>query len=81
MGNRALPQTSELWFLTGSQHLYGEETLDQVARNSREIAESLDRSGKLPAKVVWKPTLTGPDAIERVCLEANAAPECAGVIT
>jgi L-arabinose isomerase len=81
MVNRALPQSSELWFLTGSQHLYGKETLEQVARNSREIAESLDRSGKLPAKVVWKPTLTGPDAIERVCLEANSAPECAGVVT
>jgi L-arabinose isomerase len=73
--------TPELWFLTGSQHLYGEDTLEQVARNSRQIAESLDRSGKLPAKLVCKPVLTGPDAIEKLCLEANAAPECAGVIT
>jgi L-arabinose isomerase len=71
----------ELWFLTGSQHLYGEETLEQVARNSRHIVESLDGSGKLGAKVVWKPTLTGPDAIESVCLAANSTPECAGVIT
>jgi L-arabinose isomerase len=74
-------KTPELWFLTGSQHLYGAETLDKVADNSRRIAEFLDRSGKLSAKVVWKPTLTGPDAIERICLEANSAPECAGVIT
>src|SRR6187399_2290421 len=81
MTNVAENKQREIWFLTGSQHLYGEETLEQVARNSRQIVESLDGSGKLPAKVVWKPTLTGPDAIETVCLEANAAPECAGVIT
>ena len=46
----AEPKTQELWFLTGSQHLYGDETLKAVARNSQQIAESLDRSGKLPAK-------------------------------
>ena len=71
----------ELWFLTGSQHLYGEETLKKVARNSQEIAEALNGSGTIPAKVVWKPILTGPDAITEVCLAANAAPECVGVIT
>jgi L-arabinose isomerase len=73
--------TQELWFLTGSQHLYGEETLEQVARNSKAIAESLDNSGKFPTKVVWKAVLTGSDAIQNVCLDANAAPECVGVIT
>jgi L-arabinose isomerase len=71
----------EVWFLTGSQHLYGDETLKQVAKNSQEIARSLDASGALPVKVVWKPILTGPDAIQEVILAANAAPECAGVIT
>jgi L-arabinose isomerase len=74
-------KTKELWFLTGSQHLYGDETLRQVARNSQEIADALDRSGKFGAKVVWKPVLTGPDAIQNVCVAASAAPECAGVIT
>jgi L-arabinose isomerase len=73
-------QTRELWFLTGSQHLYGNETLEQVARNSQHIASTLDGSA-IPAKVVWKPVLTGPDAIQEVCLAANAARECAGVIT
>ena len=81
MTNVAEPKTQELWFLTGSQHLYGDETLKKVARNSQQIVESLDRSGKLAAKVVWKPVLTGPDAILNVVLEANAAPQCAGVIT
>jgi L-arabinose isomerase len=75
------PATREIWFLTGSQHLYGDETLKQVSENSRRIAAGIDGSGKLPAKVVWKPILTGPDAIREVCLAANAAPECAGVIT
>jgi len=71
----------ELWLLTGSQHLYGDETLKSVARNSQQIADALDRSGAIPARIVGKPILTGPDAIEQICLAANAAPECAGVIT
>jgi L-arabinose isomerase len=74
-------ETREIWFLTGSQHLYGDETLAKVARNSQQIAQGLDRSGGLPAKVVWKPVLTGPEAIQGVCLAASAAPECVGVIT
>lgn len=71
----------EVWFLTGSQHLYGDETLGRVARNSQQIVEALDRFGKLPAKLVWKPVLTGAEAIQKLCLEANVAPECVGVIT
>src|SRR5262249_50481587 len=47
----------------------------------REIAAYLDTEGRLPVRVIWKPTLTGPDAILQTCLEANAAPECVGVIT
>jgi L-arabinose isomerase len=72
MMNVAEHKTRELWFLTGSQHLYGDETLKKVAHNSRQIAEALDRSGKLPAKVVWKPVLTGPEAILDVCLAAGS---------
>jgi L-arabinose isomerase len=72
---------NELWFLTGSQHLYGDDALKRVAEDSRAIAESLDRSGKIAARVVVKPTLTGPDAILKVCLEANSSAACAGVIT
>ncbi len=74
-------ETQELWFLTGSQHLYGDETLAQVAQNSQRIVESLNGSGSLPAKVVWKPVLTGPEAIAEVCVAASAAPRCVGVIT
>jgi L-arabinose isomerase len=71
--------TQEVWFLTGSQELYGQETLNSVAEHSREIAAHLDET--LPVRVVWKPTLKGPDAILQICLEANAAPNCVGVVT
>lgn len=71
----------EIWFLTGSQHLYGENTLKQVAENSQRVAGSLDGSGRIPVKVVWKPILTGPEAILELCLAANSTPECIGVIT
>ena len=70
--------TPEIWFLTGSQHLYGPETLKQVAVNSQAIAGGLGE--KLPLKVVFKPVLTTPDAIHTTILEANACPECAGLI-
>jgi L-arabinose isomerase len=69
----------EVWFVTGSQHLYGPETLKQVAENSKTIATSL--SEKLPVKVVFKPVLTTPDAIHTLCLEANSTPKCVGLIT
>jgi L-arabinose isomerase len=71
-------KTPEIWFLTGSQHLYGPETLKQVAANSQAIAGGLGE--KLPLSVVFKPVLTTPDAIRAMILEANANPECAGLI-
>ena len=70
----------EVWFVTGSQHLYGPKTLEKVAEHSREIAQALDQSG-LPVKVVFKPVLTTPDAIRELCLEANSAKNCIGLIT
>jgi L-arabinose isomerase len=72
---------NEVWFLTGSQELYGKETLAKVADNSRAIARHLDESGALPVRVVWKPALTSAEAIQRVCQEASASPACVGVIT
>ena len=63
-----------IWFLTGSQGLYGEDTLRQVAEQSQRIA------GALPMPVVWKPVLTDAAAIRRIMLEANADDTCAGVI-
>jgi L-arabinose isomerase len=74
-------KANEVWFLTGSQDLYGEEPLRQVAEHSREIAAHLDQCGRLPVRVVWKPTLKSSDAILEMCREAGAAPSCVGVIT
>jgi L-arabinose isomerase len=71
----------EIWFVTGSQHLYGPETLDQVAEHSKEIAQTFDQSGKIPVRVVFKPVLTTPDAIRNLCMEANVARQCIGLIT
>lgn len=71
----------ELWFITGSQHLYGEEVLKQVAEDSRVIAKGLDESNKIPIKVIMKPVLTTPEAIYELCLEANQTKNCIGLIT
>lgn len=70
----------EVWFITGSQHLYGEETLRQVAEHSRTIAEALNQSSTIPVKVVYKSVLTTPDEIAKICLEANAAAACIGLV-
>lgn len=70
----------ELWFVTGSQHLYGPETLERVADNAKKIAASLDVSQDIPVKVVWKPTLTSPDAILTLCQEANSSKQCVGLV-
>ncbi|MEO8908512.1 MAG: L-arabinose isomerase [Microbacteriaceae bacterium] len=70
----------ELWFLTGSQGLYGEDTLRQVAQQSQEIARALDAASDVPVRIVWKPVLTDSDAIRRAALEANAADNVIGLI-
>jgi L-arabinose isomerase len=71
----------EAWFLTGSQHLYGEETLKQVAANSREIVAGLNASNEIPVTIVYKPVLTTPDAITKILQEVNNAENCIGIIT
>ncbi len=73
-------ESLEAWFVTGSQDLYGEEVLQQVAFNSGQIVEGLNTSGKLPLSIVGKPVLTSPGAISQLIQEANSAPNCAGLI-
>lgn len=70
----------EVWFATGSQDLYGDETLRQVAEQSQAIAAALDASDDVPVRVVWKPVLKDSAAIRRLALEANASEACVGVI-
>lgn len=70
----------EVWFITGTQHLYGPETLKQVAADSAKIAAFLDKSPKICRKVVFKPILTTPDSITEICTEANNSKNCVGLI-
>lgn len=74
-------QKPVFWFVTGSQHLYGPETLDQVAEHSRIIASALNDDPALPYELVFKPVLTTPDAITRLCVEANGDESCSGILT
>jgi len=71
----------EAWFVTGSQSLYGEETLKQVDRDSQEIAFALDKCSAIPVRILFKPVLTTPEAIVTLCLEANTSENCIGLIT
>ena len=71
----------EVWFVTGSQNLYGPETLEKVAEHSRKIAQGLTRNKQIPLKVIFKPVLTTPESIYELCLEANASKSCVGLIT
>lgn len=71
----------EVWFITGSQNLYGEETLKKVAEHSQEIAKGLDASGTIPVRVVYKPTVKSTEEIYDTLLAANSAENCIGIIT
>jgi L-arabinose isomerase len=70
----------EVWFLTGSQHLYGPETLEQVADDARKVVDGLNASGALPVQVVFKPVLTTPDEVTRTLADADHSAQCVGVV-
>jgi L-arabinose isomerase len=70
----------EVWFVTGSQHLYGEGPLSIVADNARRIAESLDAEAAIPVKVVVKPVMVNADGIAKLCREANSDDQCIGLV-
>ena len=72
---------SEVWFVTGSQHLYGKETLKQVDVDSETIANALNASAKIPVKIVFKPVVTTPTEIYDICLAATTDKNCIGLIT
>ena len=74
-------ENKEIWFVTGSQHLYGEETLRQVAQNSAEIVKGLNASKHTPLKIVHKDTVKTPDEITLLLQEANSNRNCIGIIT
>ena len=73
-------QLAEVWFLTGSQGLYGQDVIRQVEQHSRDIATQLDAADAVASRIIWKPVLTDADSIRRLLLEANADDACVGII-
>ncbi|WP_461451585.1 L-arabinose isomerase [Mucilaginibacter sp.] len=73
-------KTLEVWFITGSQNLYGEETLKKVAEHSLEIANGLNGAQQIPVKVVYKPTVKSTEEIYAIIQAANTAENCIGII-
>ena len=76
-----MSKKQQLWFVTGSQHLYGPETLAQVAADAQQIAEALNADSSIPVEVVWKPTVKTPDEVYAMCRDANADEACIGLVT
>jgi L-arabinose isomerase len=72
---------NEIWFVTGSQHLYGPKTLQQVDNDSKTIVDGLNDSGKIPVNLVFKPVVKTPEEILQVCIDANSNKNCIGIIT
>jgi L-arabinose isomerase len=74
-------KTYEVWFVTGSQHLYGAEALAQVDQHSREIADALHQTPNIPVRITHKPVVTTSNEIHLLALEANNTEACVGIIT
>src|ERR1700733_6599792 len=71
---------AEIWFVAGSQHLYGPEPLRQVASHAQEVAAALNDAQRLPLPFVFKGVLTTPEEILGLCGQANHSAECAGLV-
>ena len=71
----------KIWFITGSQHLYGEEVLKKVADNTQYMVQKLNNTGTLPFELLWKPVVTCQEDITKMAEDANFDKECAGIIT
>lgn len=70
----------EIWFVTGSQNLYGQEAIKQVSDHSQKIVNAFNESPQIPCKVIFKPVVKTPEEIYTTCLEANSSEKCAGLI-
>lgn len=71
----------KVWFITGSQDLYGEETLQQVAVDAKKIVETLNMSPSISLEIVWQPTVRNPEEIRKTLMEASGDEDCVGIIT
>ncbi len=74
-------QQHEVWFVIGSQHLYGPQTLQQVTEHAQTVVKGLNGEAGLPVKLVLKPLVTSPDQILALCREANYDTRCIGLLT
>lgn len=72
-------QQNEVWFVIGSQHLYGQRTLQQVKEQAEKVVAHLNQVG-LPVKLVQKPLATTPDEITALCRDANYQDNCLGLL-
>ena len=70
----------DVWFVAGSQDLYGATVLQQVDEHARRVAEALDAADAIPVRVVPRPVSRSPESIRAVCLEANASASCVGLV-
>ncbi len=70
----------EVWFITGSQHLYGADVLKQVKTNAKTIAKSFRQAKNIPVKIKFKALLTRPEEIKKLCQKANQNDQCIGLI-
>lgn len=71
----------EVWFVTGSQHLYGSEIFAEIADHSQQIVAAFNKSAQIPVNVIYKPIMTTAESIRDLCQEANSAKNCVGLIT
>jgi L-arabinose isomerase len=71
----------EVWFIAGSQHLYGLETLKKVEQHAMAMLRGLSASGHIPVKIIPKPVMTTAESIEQLCLDANNSKNCVGLVT
>lgn len=74
-------EEAEIWFVAGSQHLYGPETLEQIKKNIQLVSEYFNKEANLPVRIVLKPLATKPDEIYHLCQEVNYSKNCVGLIT
>ena len=70
----------EVWLVTGSQHLYGPETLEQVADHAQKIADALNKAKSIPVRIIFKPVVKTPDEIYSICSAANTSKNCIGIV-
>ncbi len=78
--NMDIYNNSEIWFICGSQHLYGEDVLKKVEQNSKQISSSLNGNKHIPVKIIFKEVLTSADSITALLSKANNDDRCIGVI-